>query len=411
MKTKILIVLLPLLSSFLYAQETLHMQVKSGNYNREYLLYIPQSVQSEKPVGLVVCLHGFNRTMEDFFNKYPIAPVADSLHLIVLAPQALPEQDPEVIATSKVLSAMGIDIPLDAAWGCGLRVKAALLGVQLLNAELNKSVDDVTFINQIIHSTMDEYAIEPNNLFIFGTSMGGFMSYQYAMYHGDKLSGLVSVCGSMGTSIRNQNGAKSLPVCDFHSQDDEVVPYSGTYVDRGVTISLCQPKSDVIGFWTGKNQANPVPVSEMVHYYPSSNGKTATKYTYSHNENEVIHYQIKGASHSYYFSKDNGDCMDYNEEIYKFFKSHITKPNTGVHPVYADKLVVYPNPVKDWCVLDGTERPASGMQGMIELYSVAGSIVRTYKIEEKQTPINLSGLAKGMYILKYNNRTVKVLKN
>jgi poly(3-hydroxybutyrate) depolymerase len=362
--------------------------------------------------GLIVCLHGFNRTMEDFFNTYPIAPVADLLNLVVLAPQALPEQDPEVVNESKKLDTWGIKIPLDAAWGCGLRVKATLLGATFLDEELNRGVDDVGFINRIISETMGEYAINPANCFIFGTSMGGFMSYQYSMYYGTGLAGLISVCGSMGTAIRNTGNTVNVPVCDFHSITDEVVPYGGTLnYDLGLlnaSVSICRPKEEVIRFWVNKNLTTPDPKEENINYYPSTNNITVKKYTYSplSGRSEVIHYRINGATHDYYLDKNKGDCMDYNEEVISFIRSHLKSPGTGLEPVIAGALVIAPNPVIDRCTVYKTKQTANG----IRIYDMSGKLKGVYSSCEGNTEIDFSKYPHGIYILNYNGKMVKIIK-
>ena len=412
MKTKLTLILLFCGLFFLQAQNPRKIEVKIDGYNREYLLYLPKAYNPDKKSGLIVCLHGFNRTMEDFFNNYPIAPVADYLNMVVLAPQALPEQDPNVIKEAGTLASYGIDIPLDAAWGCGLRVKATLLGiVTLLNEELNKNVDDVAFIKQIVTTTKNQYSISDENCFLFGTSMGGFMSYQYAMYHGNDLAGLISVCGSMGTSIKNTTANVNVPVCDFHSKTDEVVPYGGSLSYGSgilkVDVSLCQPKEDVINFWvSNKNKTNPKPQEENINYYASTNNIKVKKYTYfpMGTRSRVIHYQIDGAYHDYYLSKDKGDCMDYNEEVIKFIQSHLRFP-AGIEPVITQEIVVFPNPTSGVLKITGTKA-----NQMIRIVDIAGSLKSILNTQEGTTTIDITGYAKGTYMLQYNGKSHKVIK-
>ena len=105
--------------------------------------------------------------------------------------------------------------------------------------------------------------------------MGGYMSYQYALYNGNDLSGLINICGSMGTAVKNTTANVKLPICDFHSVDDEVVPYNGSSnIAPIINVSLCQKKDDVINFWVNKNSANSTPKVENLNYYPSTDQKS-----------------------------------------------------------------------------------------------------------------------------------------
>ena len=368
--------------------------IQSGEYEREYLLYVPENYNESRPAGLIICLHGLDRTMNDFFNDYNIAVLAENLNLIVIAPQALPEMNPDVLFTLQSISALGFDFPisLDAVWGCGLQVvaKAPVFGT-ILNVTLNTVVDDVAFIKQIITETEEAYAIIPENKFIFGTSMGGFMSYQYALYHGKDLSGLINICGSMGTDIQNSSEPIKLPICDFHSVDDEVVPYIGKMnVAALIEATISKNKEDVINYWVNKNGANTSPIVENINYYPSTTGHSVMKYTYT-GDNEVIHYKLKGASHSYFFSKET-DCMDYVEEVAKFITSNSKVIDSSNDLFMQQKqLITYPNPVV------GATVNLNIKQGLAVVYNLNGQKVLSATIEDGR--VNIESLQQGFYII------------
>ena len=367
-------------------------KIQFGGYEREFLLYVPEKYNDANPAGLIVCLHGFNRTMNDFFNNYNIAYIAESLNMIILAPQALPEMSNDVLNKFESIKGMGINLPLslDAVWGCGLQVKADII-INVLNVTLNEGIDDVAFIRHIISETEKDYNIIPENKFIFGTSMGGYMSYQYALYHGNDLSGLINVCGSMGTNIKNINATVKLPICDFHSIDDEVVPYAGSSnIAPLIKVTLCQKKEDVIDFWIGKNGANTNPIVEFMNDYPSTTGYSAIKYTYS-GENEVIHYKIAGAPHSYFFKKET-DCMDYTEEVSKFIASNSKEFDSGNNSFAQHKqLLIYPNPVSGPIVNMNIE------QGFATIYNLSGQKIISATVENGT--VNIGMLQSGIYII------------
>ena len=225
--------------------------------------------------------------------------------------------------------------------------------------------------------------------------MGGFMSYQYALIYGNELSGLINICGSMGTDIQNKNAEVKLPVCDFHSFDDEVVPYDGTMeIDAGlfkVNVTLCQKVEEVINTWVNKNGANVEPIIENINYYPSTSGYSVTKYTYD-GEYEVIHYKASGASHSYFFNKDN-DCMDYSEEIAKFIASYSKISDSGNDNFINQKqLIIYPNPVT------GTAVNLNILQGRAEIYNLSGQKVLSNSFDNGT--ISIGSLQSGIYIIR-----------
>lgn len=390
MKKYLLLLIFVLTTVCIYANPTKVTMMHNG-YEREYMVYLPQSYNETKGSGLIICLHGFNSNMNAFFGNYNITDVANELNLVVVAPQALPEKDPKVLKEAEELKKLiGKTIPLDAVWGCGLRVKSDNF-LHPIDVELNKDIDDTGFLKAITDNIKKEYTINQNT-FLLGTSLGGFMSYQHAMYYGNEFSGLISICGSMGTNIHNANSDIKLPICDFHSVTDEVVPYSGDLkypiLFLNIKVSLCQSKSDVINFWVKNNKVSSIPTIEQVAYYPSTNSITVEKEVYAGNQNEVIHYKINGAYHEHYFKKDNGDCMDYNEEITKFITSHSTD-DTGIQNIIKP-LIIYPNPAKD-IVNIGVD------EGYVTIYSINGQQVFSANITSSQ--LDVSFLSKGIYIV------------
>jgi len=364
--------------------------IQIDGIEREFLVYMPKHTNREKPDGIIVCLHGFGRTMNDFFGEYNISPIADSLNLIIVAPQALPEQNQRVnVLASTISNLTDNKISLHSVWGCGMRIQATLLLLSLFNEELNRDVDDVTFIDRIIDDVLSDYSLPAENVFVLGTSMGGFMAYQYALLKGTRLSGLISIAGSMGLEIKGMNQEVKIPVCDFHSLTDEVVPYSGSQIQSLANISLAKPKTEVINYWTKTNSTGN-PVTEQVQYYPSTTGITVEKVTYPDKYHEVIHYKINGASHNYFFKKEAGDCMDHVEEIARFIRSHLGN-TTQIHPIISEKLAFYPNPVFDKIYMDVEH-------GSVTIFDLTGH--QLFFLPFSNGQIDLSSLKSGIYIIK-----------
>ena len=362
-------------------------------FERAYLVYTPSHPSSENASGMLVCLHGFGISMYDFFIENNISSVADSLNLFIVVPQALPEQNPLVNIKAAVLNSItNNQITLNSVWGCGLRIHITdlLLEMVLFNEELNKEVDDVHFIDRMIDEVLADYSLPPQNIFMLGTSMGGFMTYQYALRKGERLSGIISIAGSMGLEIKGMDYTTKIPVCDFHSVTDEIVSYTGSMEQYLTHITLAKPKTDVINYWRETNSTGN-PVTEQIRHYPSTNGITVEKITYPHAENEVIHYKINGSPHIYFFKKDNGDCMDYVEEITRFIFSHLSGSVRNT-PVAANRAPsFYPNPADDIIYITTPD-------SYITIYEITGKALITQS--RPSSHVDLSRLKPGLYIIR-----------
>jgi poly(3-hydroxybutyrate) depolymerase len=361
--------------------------VFTGGHEREYLVYTPRNAQTAGPEGILVALHGFNSTMYNFFEEYSITSIADALNYIIVAPQALREQDQWVRGMAAFF--LGKNIELDAVWGCGLKVRIDFGTIKLLEVELNSSVDDVDFIRTVVERTLAERSMPAENIFLAGTSMGGYMAYQFATRQPVRLSGVISIAGSMGLNIKDLDGRFQTPVCDFHSTTDEVVPYTGSYREgSNVVVALARSKADVLDYWAETNGTG-APVTEKVNYYPSTTGITVDKITRPHPENEVVHYRMNGATHGYFFRRENGDCMDYVEEIGKFIASHSTNHTGVAEDVAGMQITVSPNPACD-VVHFGCA------SGDVSVYDLTGRLVLSASF--RSGSLDVSSLKRGLYV-------------
>jgi len=390
-----------------FAENPARKTINFGGYEREYLLYIPETSQSQFD-GLVIGLHGFNSSMDTFFEDLSLSKIADSLNYVLVAPQALPEKSQNVINDAQLLeSVSGQKISLNSVWGCGLKVTATtdLLGIniRLLDDELNKTIDDAGFLDYLTDNILSGYTINSKNIFLIGTSMGGYMAYQYTLLYGNRLAGMVSIVGTMGTAIKGIENQVHIPICDFSSLTDEVVPYTGSYYLSGFLVTLGKDKNDVINYWANKNETG----TPTVENFPISNGIKVKKFIYPHPEHEVIHYQLDGSGHSYVFSNEKGDSMDYQEEILKFLAVHTTKSNTGINKPGEQNPYFYPNPVKD-------QIHFSAETGIFSVYDLTGKLLLSQSFYEHQA--NVSVLKQGMYLIRIQSSgqiisTAKLIKD
>ena len=373
-----------------FAENPERKTINFGGYEREYLLYIPATAKS-KFDGLVVGLHGFNSSMNTFFEDFTLSKIADSLNYVLVAPQALPEKSQNVINDAALLESIsGQKIMLNSVWGCGLKVTATAdlfgINIKLLDDELNKTIDDAGFLDYLIGNILSGYTINSKNLFLIGASMGGYMSYQYTLLYGSRLAGMVSFVGTMGTAIKGIGNQVQIPVCDFHSLTDEVVPYTGSYILSGLSVTLGKDKNEVINYWANKNETG----APTVEDFPIANGIKVKKFTYPHPQHEVIHYQMDGSGHSYVFSKEKGDSLDYVEEVLKFLAAHTTKDETGIKNLGKQNLYFYPNPVKD-------QIHFTVETGVVSIYDLTGKLLLSQSFHEHQA--NVSGLKQGTYLI------------
>lgn len=86
--------------------------------------------------------------------------------------------------------------------------------------------------------------------------------------------------------------------------------------------------------------------------------------------------------------------------------STVTKDNTlAVDDAKQKAINVYPNPAKSIIKISGLEKSTD-----FEIYAIDGKLVRKGKTQA-DSEINISTIQKGTYILKFNNQSVKIIKD
>jgi len=374
--------------------------------NRQYLVYKPVNNFNRNPDGLIVTCHSFNGSMNSVYQSYGLKQTADLLNLIMISPQALPEQDPALINKGK-----DIGYDLSAVWGAGLYVNAKAYGlVTVLDDEINKDVDDVGFIRSLIQNISIQDSVDTRNVFIAGSSMGGYMAYQYALHHGDELAGLINVVGTMGLHADTANVSFTIPILDFHSTTDETVFYTGSGIYGGaasVTMANGIPVPEILNYWAKRNNANLTPVITNLGTNPT-NGVSFKKYDYDHPKNEITHFQLTGAPHSYTISTDNGDPISPSTEIEAFLQRHMTTGSLSANTLIKQKpsLELYPTVTDDVLYLKGINTSSS-----VSIYNTTGQQIETIDLSNNnQQKISVSHLSKGLYLLSTGKEILKFIK-
>ena len=169
------------------------------NVNRNYLVYIPDSYDSEIDYPLMFVFHGFGGIATQFINTADMRDLAESNNFIVVYPQGLD------------LGGTG------SHWNCSNP-----------SADNKSDVDDIGFIENLIDQLILDYPVIDNKrIYAAGYSNGGFMSY-YLACNSKKFAAIGSVAGTMlDDSYQSCNANFPTAMINIHGTDDFDVPYDG----------------------------------------------------------------------------------------------------------------------------------------------------------------------------------------
>lgn len=168
--------------------------VSSGE-KREYLLYVPKSYNPEKPVPLVITIHGFTQWPANQAAVSQWNDLADEEGFIVVYPS-------------------GLGFP--KRW----RVSP--------NFDDSAEVEiELQFFRDLIDKLSKEYNIDHERIYVNGLSNGGGMSARLACDMPERIAAIGSVAGAYLVDLNECPGG--VPGIFFHGQVDKVVPFEGGY--------------------------------------------------------------------------------------------------------------------------------------------------------------------------------------
>ena len=222
------------------AQLTRRTLVYQG-VTRTWFEHLPAGYDGSRPVALVVTLHGYDDTGDQFAATTGWAAVADAGGFIVAFPNG----------------------GLAVADACGWN-----------NFVYDGSApDDVGFLLALIDELEMDYRIDPGRIFMNGFSNGAGMTNNFAGIHGPVLAGLGLVSGGwltgFGVPLGDMQPGGPLPVWVWGS-----IP--GDNFQNG-SETMAQEEQDQLQWWVGYDGDGTTPAPTTTAVYPG--GGAEVRYT------------------------------------------------------------------------------------------------------------------------------------
>jgi polyhydroxybutyrate depolymerase len=243
--------------------------------NRTYYLHTPAA--ANRPLPLVVALHGTGTQGKDLAEKTALSQLADRAGFIVVYPDAIRQR-----------------------W----------------NVSGATPEDNVAFVHALIQQVQRERAIDPQRIYVVGLSNGGILAQKLACEAPDGIAAIATVAASLPNQFAARCQTKTpLPILMVNGTADTVVPWNGGAVGRH---PLAVPKiPEAIEFWRQHNgckaPAQVTAVSEVVSV-------TA----YSSCQAEVMLVALQGAEHTWagggYGQSVFGDTTD---RVWQFLQRQV----------------------------------------------------------------------------------------
>ena len=250
------------------------------NVNRNYLVYIPDSYDSEIDYPLMFVFHGFGGIATQFINNADMRDLAESNNFIVVYPQGLD------------LGGTG------SHWNCSNP-----------SADNKSDVDDIGFIENLIDQLILDYpVIDSKRIYAAGYSNGGFMSY-YLACNSKKFAAIGSVAGTMlDDSYQSCNANFPTAMINIHGTNDFDVPYDGNTYYPSIP--------EVVDWWKNFNNT---PNEDLL----TNQDGSIEDYKYYNDAGDIYveHIKIIGGDH-YWDDKLNYEGKNTSGLIWDFVSSY-----------------------------------------------------------------------------------------
>lgn len=188
--------------------------------DRTYHLYVPASLPADRPVPLLVALHGGTGWGTQFEANSGFDGLAEANGFLVAYPD-------------------GISIPLlpnGRVWNGGTCCGPAAADKQ--------NVDDVAFIAAVIDQVEAGQSVDRTRVFAAGHSNGAIMSFRLACELADRIVAIGVQAGTLG--IDDCHPAAPVAVLEIHGTADANIPITGGSGDRGLTSTDFRPPLDTL---------------------------------------------------------------------------------------------------------------------------------------------------------------------
>ncbi|MFT5779663.1 MAG: polyhydroxybutyrate depolymerase, partial [Crocinitomicaceae bacterium] len=188
---------------------------------------------------------------------------------------------------------------------------------------------------------------------------------------------------------------------------DATVPYAGAIWTRSI--------DDVLAYWVGHNNTNPVPTTTPLPDLNGTDGSTVEHIVYDGGDEGVTveHMKITGGGHTWPGNVFGGAGTNYDInaslEIWKFFMRYEINGFIGItETVNEFEISVYPNPTSDFVTI---KISPNLMMSEYIITDNAGRTVGMGSVNELSTSIDLSTYANGAYLLRIGNQAMPVRIN
>ena len=259
-------------------------ELVSGGENRLYILHVPPSYTSEKPLALVLGFHGNNGHADGFESYSGFSIVADREEFIVAYPQGTGEH------------------PSWEAWQGG---------------------KDVQFARDLIAKITTTCNVDPARIYAMGHSLGGGMANRLACDLSERIAAIGPVSGAYQDAV-TCSPSQPVAIAAVHGTADSVIYYNGFGVNGsspGAYFTVGTPIPQWASAWAQRNGCN-----AKAEIFFQKDPVSGQQWANCRNDADVVLYTIRDGEHGW---PTPDETFDVGQTLWDFFRQHPRTPASG----------------------------------------------------------------------------------
>lgn len=230
------------------------IELRSSNYPRSYLVYIPETIDRSQPVPILMSLHGFASNAEQQRTWSGFNALADEFGFIAVYPQGAGFVPRWNNGTSQFQ-------PID-------------------------SLIDVIFFDDLLADLTGRVCMDESRVYVTGFSAGGGMTHRLACDRAERVAAIGTVAAAISELPEGCNPSRPVPLMYFHGAEDRIVPIGGE-------APFLPDIGEWIAGWAERNECQTYAESEP------STGLRLTRYEDCAGDVAVIYYAIATGGHTW----------------------------------------------------------------------------------------------------------------
>ena len=208
------------------------MEYKTGSYKRSYRLHIPPGYEPERPMPLVISLHGAFSSAKQMERRTGLNRIADRENFLVLYPNGI--------------GRFGFLQHWNAGHCCGKAFK--------------DGIDDVGFISAAVEHISERVNVDCGRIYLIGYSNGGMMAHRLAAEKSSDFAAVAVVAGTISSRADDRSPWRRIsspqvpvPILIIHGQKDDYIPYEGGKATGRKSTHTFYSVKETTDFWVRNN--------------------------------------------------------------------------------------------------------------------------------------------------------------